>query len=605
MINRISSACVLLIAAQGISAQEVKTSTNELGQTVEYVRASSYNLSPAFSDLPEDEISAEKKEVYNRKGELTYNNDYPLPDGVDPVLQTEPPTRAAAQTLVNILGVTGNGLPPDPSGAAGPNHYVQAVNTSIRIYDKTGSALSGSSLAALWPGSSNEGDPIVMYDRHADRWFMSQFQFSPNEILIAISQTPDPTGSWHTYSFPMQQFPDYPKYSIWWDGYYMTSNSTHTAVAFERDKMLVGDPNAGMVRLSAPSVFSNGFRSPLPADADGPLPPNGTPMYIFNLEDNGFPGVTTDRIKVYEFIVDWNNTNNSQVSVHQVVTTAPFDTNLGFGFDNISQPGTSQKLDAIPGVLMYRAQHMRWNGYNTIVLSHVVDVNGQNHAGIRWYELRDQDDGNWFIHQQGTYSPDDGDRFMSSAAMDNAGNIAMAYSYANASAGEGAGLRYTARWAQDTPGTMSLFESEAVAGNGAQTNSNRFGDYGHLALDPDGSTFWYTGEYLIPSQRTRIFSFNIQSALGVDAIDPAAAVDLTLSQLGNDIIVNANGIDGKDVLAVELINLHGKVLKRNVPAKTEEGIRDRFAMGNHADGVYFVRILTDSFQKVDRIVFTR
>ena len=102
---------------------------------------------------------------------------------------------------------------PDPSGAAGPNHYVQAVNTSYRVFNKDGSAIPQAtfSLSSLWPGSTNEGDPIVMYDRHADRWFISQFQFNPNKILIAISETNDPTGSYYAYSFTLSQFSGLPE----------------------------------------------------------------------------------------------------------------------------------------------------------------------------------------------------------------------------------------------------------------------------------------------------------------------------------------------------------------------------------------------------------
>ncbi|MBL7985537.1 MAG: hypothetical protein JNM91_11090, partial [Flavobacteriales bacterium] len=58
----------------------------------------------------------------------------------------------------------------------GPDRYVQAVNTSYRVYMKTGSPDGPQrNLSTLWAGSDNLGDPIVMYDRHADRWFISQF----------------------------------------------------------------------------------------------------------------------------------------------------------------------------------------------------------------------------------------------------------------------------------------------------------------------------------------------------------------------------------------------------------------------------------------------
>ena len=34
-------------------------------------------------------------------------------------------------------------LPPDSNGDVGPNHYVNAVNSSIKIFDKAGNPLNG------------------------------------------------------------------------------------------------------------------------------------------------------------------------------------------------------------------------------------------------------------------------------------------------------------------------------------------------------------------------------------------------------------------------------------------------------------------------------
>ena len=80
-----------------------------------------------------------------------------------------------------------------------------------------------------------------------------------------------------------------------------------------------------------------------------------------------------------------------------------------------------------PGIFLYRAQYRRFDGYNVIMLCHNVNVGG-NRAGMRWYELRDADDGNWTIYQQGTYAPTDGNsRWLGNLAMDRIGNIAMAY----------------------------------------------------------------------------------------------------------------------------------------------------------------------------------
>src|SRR5690606_28352261 len=76
--------------------------------------------------------------------------------------------------------------PPDTMGEVGPNHYVQMVNVSFAIFDKTGAVVQadtpftdlfiGSGLTACT--NENDGDPIVVYDELADRWLLSQFAVS-------------------------------------------------------------------------------------------------------------------------------------------------------------------------------------------------------------------------------------------------------------------------------------------------------------------------------------------------------------------------------------------------------------------------------------------
>ncbi|MDX2362852.1 MAG: T9SS type A sorting domain-containing protein [Crocinitomicaceae bacterium] len=522
-------------------------------------------------------------------------------------LQDEQGDRSLRAPLINFNGQSGSGLPPDPSGAADDTYYVQAVNTSVRVWEKDGSVVPGGtfSLSSLWPGSSNMGDPIVMYDRHADRWFISQFQQSPNRILIAISETDDPTGAYYSYSFTMSNFPDYPKYSIWWDGYYMTSNSNHTAVVFDRDKMLAGDASAQAVILSLPSLGSAGFRSPLSADADGDLPPDGTPCYFFNLEDNAFTGVSQDQIEIYEMTTDWANTSNTQVASSQILPVDGFDSMFSGGWSNIAQPGTSQGLDAIMGVFMYRAQHMRWVGYNSMMLSHAVDLGG-NRSGIRWYELRDANDGNWSVHQSGTFAPDNtASRWMSSMAMDSWGNIGMAYSIADASNNVYPGLAYTGRLGGDNLGDMTFGEQFAVTGGGSQTIADRYGDYAHLSLDPDGTTFWYTGEYLAGSNsiRTRVFSFSIFDEAGVDAISPYYQnLSMIAFQNGTNLNVAVEGIYNDEKVELNIIDMGGKIVYTSgslQPAQSE--LNQTINISDLESGVYFVRVGNKNFQEVERM----
>lgn len=609
--DRTLSTLTVLSFTLGLVAQEQTTdplttiAVNKDGQTVTTVLPSDFRLSTPMRDWPvieEETEMHERREVRNDMTRHAFVNPNALPQGLDPVLQTAVASRQHRAPIENWGGQAGSGYPPDPSGAAGPNHYVQAVNTSYRVYSKTGSSMGGPyNLSSLWAGSNDDGDPIVLYDRHADRWFISQFQFSPNKILIAVSQTPDPLGSYYTYSYNFSQFPDYPKYSVWWDGYYMTSNSNKTAVVFDRAKMLVGNSTAAMVALSAPSVLNTGFTSVLPADADGDLPPNGTPCYFFNLEDDAW-GSNPDRIKVYEMSTDWVTTSNTSVTTSQSISTAPFDTNFGSGYNNISQPGTTQKLDGIPGVFYFRAQHTRWVGYNSILLCHLTDVNGANRAGIRWYELRDANDGNWSIYQQGTYSPDAASRFIASMAMDVNGNIGLAYSHTDPANNLYPGLRYTGRYANDPLGEMTVPEEVAQTGGASQNGINRYGDYAHMSLDPNGTTFWFTGEYLNTSgsPRTRIFSFDLQAMLSVsDQVNGGPSLSALVN--GQELQLSLSGAPVDGPLTVDLIGLDGRVL-RTQQARAVGGVcTAKVDLTGLAPAVYFARVGDAGFQRVQRI----
>jgi hypothetical protein len=603
-----ASLAPLLASAQ--VAQEIST-VNRLGQTVTVVTPTRFVKTPPMSQWTEVTEPAEAGEKARERGEVDERR--PLPEVTAPqfenepdgALQTVPAHRVLKAPIINVNGQSGSGVPPDPTGAVGTDRYVQAVNTAYRVYLKTGQSTgSAHNLSFLWPGSQDAGDPIVMYDRHADRWFISQFNFGPNRMLIAVSETNNPAGSYYTYEFTFSNFPDYPKFSVWWDGYYMTSNSSKTAIVFEREQMLVGNPDARMIALSAPNVVNSGFTSVLPADADGDLPPAGTPCYFFNLEDNSW-GAPSDRIKIYAMTTDWNTTSNSEVAQHQTLNTATFDPWLYTGWDNISQPNSSQRLDAGLGIFYFRAQHTRWSDHNSVVLCHGVDV-GSNHCAIRWYELRDANDGNWSIYQQGTWNPDAADRYYASIAMDHEGNIGLGYSCADGSNDIYAGLRYTGRLASDPLGEMTFAEVTAISGTASQEGTNRFGDYAHISLDPDGATFWFTGEYIGTggNPKTRIFSFAFAPVGMEDAPDASPAFGLVATQLGNTINVHVHGASSAATSSLEVIGMDGKRVfakELETPNGNAAASIDASAL---AQGAWFIRVINGGQQSVERIVLT-
>src|SRR5215471_19131581 len=119
------------------------------------------------------------------------------------------------------LGFTVNSAPPDTNGAVGATQFVQWVNSSFAVFNKsTGALVAGPTAGnSLWAGfgggcqTNNDGDPIVLYDKLANRWVFSQFSVSTTPFLqcIAVSTTSDATGTYNRYSFQYSNFDDYPK----------------------------------------------------------------------------------------------------------------------------------------------------------------------------------------------------------------------------------------------------------------------------------------------------------------------------------------------------------------------------------------------------------
>ncbi|MFM9005887.1 MAG: hypothetical protein ACKOSR_10360, partial [Flavobacteriales bacterium] len=260
--------------------------------------AKAFSVTRPLREMPAAVVDSEKEEGKESSDRMHRQAQYFEFTGADggvygndeASVQREMGTQKGAQLRANFAGQSGGGSRPfDPSGAAGPNHYVQMINaTTFRVYNKATGATIGSaqSLGSLWnPDTQNNGDPIVLYDKAADRWLLAQFgSFFNNEIYIAISTTGDPLGSYYTYTFESPAFPDYLKFSVWQDGYYMTANtSTQRVFAFERDAMLAGTPGARSVYASFNPPDGGGFFVPLTGcAADGVLPPAGTPCPIFS-----------------------------------------------------------------------------------------------------------------------------------------------------------------------------------------------------------------------------------------------------------------------------------------------------------------------------------
>jgi hypothetical protein len=491
----------------------------------------------------------------------------------------------------NVALIGGTVAPSDQNLDVGPNDVIQTVNDGMRIWDKNGNPKTAPKLISSLFGNlggicatTDRGDPVVLYDRMADRWFITQFAFlgagqaPPFHQCVAVSQNGDPQGAYYTYDFvtPGASFPDYGKFGVWPDGYYMTVNQFLEpgdnfngvgAYALDRKKMLVGDPTAAFIYFDMNlASFPEGWNSTLPSDQDGlEAPPAGAPNTFAYLISDEFedPPFNKDALRLFDFHADFTNPANSTFTERpeSPVLVAAFDPRSPSGRNDVKQPPPATSadwLDSIQYHLMYRLQYVNRGGIETLVSSTTVNVSGLSpatranyQAGVRYFELqRSSPGGPFLLYDNATFSPDAGNpstgvnRWLPSAAIDHMGNLAVSYSTSSTSVFPSiwyAGRDFNA--IGGLTGEQHLFDGTAV-----QLGSvNRWGDYQSLQVDPsDDCTFWTNNQYYNTNSafnwRTRIGRFKFPTCAApaqgtvsgtVTACDSGAPISGAVVQLSN------------------------------------------------------------------------
>jgi hypothetical protein len=456
---------------------------------------------------------------------------------------------AATGTSFNGINVYSAGyIPSDANIAVGPNHIVQSVNAAYAVYDKTGKLLLGpNSLRSLWSGlggecaANNGGDTVVQYDRAADRWILTQLGSlsSPYAECIAVSKGGDPTGAYNLYAYSFGSYlNDYPKFAVWPTAtnsaylatYNLFANGSTWAgaeiCAYDRMAMINGAANpVGLCFTGIPGA------SFLPVDLDGAVGPlDGTPAHFIDL-------YTTSSLGMYSLAPNFANAT-ATLSAFSTIPVASFSLACGGG-TCVPQPGTTKQLDSLGDRLMYRAALRIFPDHVSLMVNHSAAAGGS--SGVRWYELRSpvSTSGTFNLYQQGTYAPDSNYRWMGSAAMDGAGDIALGYSVSSSTTYPA--IRYTGRAPADALGTMAA-EASIIEGGGSQTGYTRWGDYSALRIDPsDDCTFWYVNEYYPVTSSygwyTRIGSFafsgcSVTATPDFSIVASPASLTLTSGQSG-------------------------------------------------------------------------
>lgn len=452
---------------------------------------------------------------------------------------------------------SGGHFPPDTTGDVSPAHFFQMVNTRWMLFDKaTGNRVfptpaNGNSFFAGFGGfceTTNNGDPLVLWDDAAGRWIVSQFAFNDTNFAapwlqcVAISQTADPLGAYYRYAFAYPAFNDYGKMGVW-----RTTDSSQNAYLFtmhefdgdqfvgtsfaavERDKMLVGQP-AKFVRAGGIVAFGA-----LPFHLEGQfgMPESACPMFVDRIS-------TGAGYRVWDFCLNWG----AGTTTFTNTPTSIISDSYTQGLAGIPQLGSTERLGDLGANTMYLAAMRAYGptgpGEATAVINHTVDV-GADRAGARWAQfgfipgesitagIPGEFKGGFEsgpptvmtkrLLDQGTFAPGTEYRWMGSINQDKSGNIGFAYSVSSPTINPQ--IRHTARARTDAPGLMrdeivpaGAIEDCTPATTGAQLTVSRWGDYSTTGVDPsDDCTFWHTNEYYATTSnsnwQTRVCSFKL------------------------------------------------------------------------------------------------
>jgi hypothetical protein len=360
---------------------------------------------------------------------------------------------------------------------------------------------------------------------------------------VAISNTDDLTSNtlrWYTYQFPLNPvlgansvgtpyFPDWPKLGTWADAYYVSMdlndvNNGYLQIgvvvcALDRRHMLIGTKPNPMQCFSDPNPIPVHGRlylshSLIPADVEGTTaPPGGRHEFLVSIQNPPKDGhsTTSSGMNLWDFHVDWTNPANSRFTHSslraQTYTPGCYKTNAvgdTFCIPESTTEVTGVRVDSVGDRLMPRLAYRNFGTYESFLVSHTIRTGTTDaQTGIRWYELRGS--GTPAIYQSGTINPDTNlFRFMPSIAQDSAGNAAVGYNVSNSSVHPGIKASWWNLISKSKPKELLVYN-----GGGDEEDSNRWGDYASMTVDPvDGCTFWYVTQYFAHNEVRGLINWN-------------------------------------------------------------------------------------------------
>ncbi len=401
-------------------------------------------------------------------------------------------------------------IPPDTQGAAGPNHLMVTLNSEVRVQTKSGLESTRVSLDSFWsslnnPDAPDPFDPKIAYDHLSGRWVfvtVSNRRSATSSLLIATSDTSDPTGTWDLYRVDADAtdtiWADYPSLGFNKDWIVVTYNAFAVADdAFVRGDIYVfkkADLYAGTAATH--TLFQDDFAATsCPAVTfDNSL----STLYLLrtvagNIDFGGgtFKGlleVSTITGPVGSEVYDFDTAGGAPIT-----DNAWDDFPNGTGEDFAPQSGTSSKIqvnDSRMLSLVYR------NGSLWATHTVFLPAGGPTRSAVQWWEFLP----NGTVNQFGRIDDESATLFRAfpSLAVNAQNDVLIGYSVFSSSSFPSAA--YSFRTGTDPANTLqaeaTLKSGEAKYVKTFGGSRNRWGDYSNTVVDPSNDLdMWTIQEY--------------------------------------------------------------------------------------------------------------
>ena len=524
-----------------------------------------------------EELFMDKRKHEDEARERSANTVVGEPDYFveDPALQKD---AEIASTDISILsnweGLKSKYLRSDNNIAVGPNHVVQMINSAlfssyIRVWNKTGDIIINKANMYDLVGEPDYGDPNIIYDEKADRWVIT-FLYSDSDarLIIMASVTNDPTGEWYYYDFETTGgFPDYEKVAVWGNSYVVTTAQANPNVyLLSRESILNGTGASPVIKFLIPKFKNIGWQAASPVQQTGSMDlPEGEPAIIWRVWDNWWhpPYSAVDQLELFELDIDWATPLSATMTGPIALPIEVYNSNLcGINSNTcLEQPGTTVRLWPLSNFITDKSKYMNFGDYQSIVGVHVCRVNEAGTAGQRWYELRKYPGGEWYVYQQGTYSPTADHRFIGSISINEDGTIALGYNITSSTVYPG--MRMTGRAVCDPINLMTA--PEAISKNGTASNKTLdYGDYNSLVTDPVDGSFWFSGQYNVSNKwSSNVVHFTVDGCLDEKSLpqENTSLSDLTISPIpASNLITVGLQSDGQSTVAIQIYDMSGKLV---------------------------------------------